>query len=128
MLEKVLGRHVICEFRNINKELLDDKDLLVSILVDACKKGNAGILGHIEHRFTPHGVTILILLSESHCSIHTWPEKEYAAMDIFTCGDHVDPLLIFNFIHRKLKGRVYFSQIDRGLPYLENMVSVPEYD
>jgi S-adenosylmethionine decarboxylase len=45
----------------------------------------------ISHRFQPHGVTGLALLAESHISIHTWPESGYAAVDVFTCGDHTLP-------------------------------------
>ena len=45
----------------------------------------------IHHRFEPQGVTGLALLAESHISIHTWPESGYAAVDVFTCGDHTMP-------------------------------------
>jgi S-adenosylmethionine decarboxylase len=52
---------------------------------------NATLLDEVKYEFTPQGVTAVCLLSESHISIHTWPEKHYAAVDIFTCGDHTMP-------------------------------------
>jgi len=90
-LKEILGQHIICDFWEVDKNILNDKNYLVKILTESCIYGEATILEKISYQFTPQGVTILILLSESHCSIHTWPEKNYAGVDIFTCGDKADP-------------------------------------
>ncbi|MFM7634024.1 MAG: adenosylmethionine decarboxylase, partial [Cyanobacteriota bacterium] len=60
-------------------------------ITDAAKRAGATLLNLITHRFEPQGVTGLALLAESHISIHTWPESGYAAVDVFTCGDHTMP-------------------------------------
>ena len=49
------------------------------------------LISSLTNRFEPQGVTGLALLAESHISIHTWPESGYAAIDVFTCGDHTMP-------------------------------------
>nr|MCH9714848.1 adenosylmethionine decarboxylase [Cyanobacteriota bacterium] len=60
-------------------------------ITTAAKRAGATLLNLITHRFEPQGVTGLALLAESHISIHTWPESGYAAVDVFTCGDHTMP-------------------------------------
>ena len=63
------------------------------MMVAAAKAANATIMESAFHRFEPQGVSGTVILAESHLSIHTWPEKGYAAMDFYTCGDHTDPWL-----------------------------------
>jgi S-adenosylmethionine decarboxylase len=63
------------------------------MMVAAARAANATILQSSFHRFEPQGVSGTVILAESHLSIHTWPEKQYAAMDFYTCGDHTDPWL-----------------------------------
>src|SRR5690606_21002118 len=70
---------------------LDDPEAVVAALRSAATSAGATMLSHVVHRFTPHGVTALGLLAESHISIHTWPERGYVACDVFTCGDRTDP-------------------------------------
>ena len=48
---------------------------------------HATVLGVTEHQFDPHGVSVVVVIAESHLTIHTWPEYGYAAADVFTCGD-----------------------------------------
>ncbi|MFM8543765.1 MAG: adenosylmethionine decarboxylase, partial [Vulcanococcus sp.] len=64
---------------------------LRNAITSAAKRAGATLLNLITHRFDPQGVTGLALLAESHISIHTWPESGYAAVDVFTCGDHTMP-------------------------------------
>ncbi|MEM9245946.1 MAG: adenosylmethionine decarboxylase, partial [Cyanobacteria bacterium P01_F01_bin.153] len=61
------------------------------LLITAADRGNLSVLRAQSHQFHPHGATVLLLLSESHLSLHTWPEKAYAALDLFTCGDRSNP-------------------------------------
>jgi S-adenosylmethionine decarboxylase proenzyme len=83
---KISGKHMICDIKKIqNLELLHDIDRIKELLDMICEKYEFTILNKIEHKFEPQGLTILYLLSESHISIHTFPEKDYLALDIYTC-------------------------------------------
>jgi S-adenosylmethionine decarboxylase len=83
------GKHLIGDIKNIkNEALIHDMDGLKKLLDTICEENQFTILHKVEHAFTPQGITILYLLSESHISIHTFPEKRYIAMDIYTCKDY----------------------------------------
>lgn len=86
-----VGKHCILELYDCDCARLDDEDFLRSAISNAALRAGASLLQLISHRFLPHGVTGLALLAESHISIHTWPESGYAAVDVFTCGDHTMP-------------------------------------
>ena len=80
---------MICDLTNIkNIELLNDSTKIKELFDNICKKYNYTILNRMEHIFKPQGITILYLLSESHISIHTFPERNYAALDIYTCREY----------------------------------------
>ncbi len=81
-----LGKHIILEVFTDDKELLDNENAIVNIIKEACEYANVELLNIATHKFSPHGVTAVALLAESHLSIHTWPEYGYAAVDIYTCG------------------------------------------
>jgi S-adenosylmethionine decarboxylase len=83
------GKHMICDIKEIkNKTLLHNINHIKCILDIICEKYNFTILNKTEHVFEPQGLTILYLLSESHISIHTFPEKNYLALDIYTCREY----------------------------------------
>jgi S-adenosylmethionine decarboxylase len=86
-----VGKHCILELYDCDSDRLDDESFLRSAISNAALRAGATLLQLISHRFEPHGVTGLALLAESHISIHTWPESGYAAVDVFTCGDHTMP-------------------------------------
>ena len=86
-----VGKHCILELYGCNRARLDDEAFLRDTITTAAKQAGATLLNLITHRFAPQGVTGLALLAESHISIHTWPESGYAAVDVFTCGDHTMP-------------------------------------
>ncbi|MGL1863210.1 MAG: adenosylmethionine decarboxylase [Pseudodesulfovibrio sp.] len=83
----IVGEHWIIEFTGCPAEILDDLPYLQMVLKETCRMAKLNLLEAVDHAFTPQGVTALGLLSESHISIHTWPEEGYAAIDIFTCGE-----------------------------------------
>ena len=87
----MVGKHCILELYNCDPAKLDDEAFLRTAITNAAKRAGATLLNLITHRFDPQGVTGLALLAESHISIHTWPESGYAAVDVFTCGDHTMP-------------------------------------
>ena len=87
----MVGKHCILELYGCDQRKLNDEASLRTTITMAAKRAGATLLNLITHRFEPQGVTGLALLAESHISIHTWPENGYAAVDVFTCGDHTMP-------------------------------------
>ena len=86
---KYSGKHLILDIKNIrNKSMIDDLDELKSMMDIICISNNFNILQKIEEVFEPQGLSIIYLLSESHMSIHTFPEKNYIAFDLYTCRDY----------------------------------------
>jgi S-adenosylmethionine decarboxylase len=71
--------------------VLDDKHAVLEAIREAARQAGSTLLHEVAHRFEHQGVTALALLSESHISVHTWPELGYAACDVFMCGDHTEP-------------------------------------
>ena len=86
-----LGRHLLLELKDCNKEVLDDLDFLRECLSEAAVCCGATVVGESFYHFSPCGVSGVANIAESHISIHTWPEYGYAAVDVFTCGDRVKP-------------------------------------
>lgn len=80
------GQHWIIELSGCSFSVLNNKEAITKAIDAVCTVGNFTCLEHAEHSFLPHGITMFYILSESHISIHTWPEHGYAAIDIFTCG------------------------------------------
>nr|WP_211187149.1 adenosylmethionine decarboxylase [Achromobacter sp. Bel] len=81
------GRHVLADFRGVAAERLTDPAALESQMVAAAQAAGAQVLSaHFHHFGEGAGVTGVVLLSESHISIHSWPEHRFAALDIFMCG------------------------------------------
>lgn len=98
------GKHMICDFQNVhNLSLLNDPRGLFAILNVICEKYNYNVLEKTSHQFSPHGVTILYLLAESHISIHTFPEKKYMAFDIYTCRPYINDSQ-YEWIYNYLSG------------------------
>lgn len=88
---KALGTHIVCELSGCDAAKLTDVDAVRAMMENAARAANASIVTSAFHRFEPHGVSGVVVIEESHLSIHTWPETGYAAMDFYTCGDHTDP-------------------------------------
>ena len=86
-----LGRHLLLELKDCDREVLNDLNLLRHILQEAATAAGATVLGDSFHQFEPQGVSGVVIIAESHLFIHTWPEYGYAAVDIFTCGDSTQP-------------------------------------
>ena len=85
------GRHMVVEVSGCNPDVLNDLDRVKEILRESALQANAEILELAFHHFTPQGVSGVVVISESHLSIHTWPEYGYAALDVYTCGEKTDP-------------------------------------
>ena len=87
------SKHLLLELYRCDCEKLNDESFLRCTLNRAAKLANATVLNLISNKFEPQGVTAIALLAESHISIHTWPESNYSAVDIFTCGQNMMPEL-----------------------------------
>ena len=70
---------------------LDNVDFLANALKNAAQRMGSKIVKTVSHKYYPTGVTVIIILAETHISIHTWPEHGYAALDIFICSEKIDP-------------------------------------
>jgi S-adenosylmethionine decarboxylase len=81
-----MGHHCLLNVYGCKFELLDNEDFMIRVLRKAADECGATILNVMSHKFDPQGVTAILLLSESHISVHTFPEKGTAAFDIYTCG------------------------------------------
>jgi len=91
-----LGRHVLVEFFGCSSDILNDVPLIESSMVAAAKEAGATVINSVFHHFSPFGVSGVVVIQESHLAIHTWPEYRYAAVDLFTCGNTVNPWVSFD--------------------------------
>lgn len=100
-LDKVnLGQHVLAEFFECDPNILNSNDK-----VEKC-----------FHMFNPYGVSGVVIISESHLAIHTWPELGYAAVDLFTCGTKCDPKVAYEFLKKKFNSKkASFTELKRGI-------------
>lgn len=113
---KALGRHILVEMYDCDPTVLNDHDTIHKEMLRAAEVSGATIVGDVFHKFNPHGVSGAVVIAESHLSIHTWPEYKYAALDLFTCGDNVDPWKGFEHLAKILRAaRVSQTELKRGL-------------
>ena len=111
-----LGRQLLVEFHQCSPELLDDVAQVRDILLEGARRSGATIIQETFHEFSPQGVSGVIVIAESHVAIHTWPEHGYADIDIFSCGDRVDPWVIQRYLQERFKpGHVNNMELKRGL-------------
>lgn len=108
-----LGDHIVAEF--LDCEHIDDYEMLETVLRDAAQKAHATVINIVVHKFSPYGMSGLVLLAESHISIHTWPEYGYVAVDTYTCGSHVNVQAIIDVLRTFFKPKkIRQMLIDRG--------------
>lgn len=112
-----MGRHLIAELYGCNASVLGDLETLRTTLLEAAEASGAKVLEEFFRKFSQGGgVTGLLAIAESHFSIHTWPEYGYAAVDLFTCGDHVNPWKAYEVICGRMKpSRADVKELRRGL-------------
>lgn len=111
-----LGRHILCEAYGCDPEVLNDRRRVENIMVEAALRAGAEIREVAFHQFAPQGVSGVVVISESHLAIHTWPELGYAAIDVFTCGDSVDPWSACNYLVKSFNATdTCINEIPRGI-------------
>ena len=118
-----IGRHCILELYQCNHEKINDEAFIRTTITSSAKIAGATLINLVTHSFKPQGVTGLALLAESHISIHTWPEIGYAAIDVFTCGDHTMPekackLLSQDFLAKHISLKNILREIPKGINQL----------
>lgn len=111
-----LGRHILAEIYGCNFDFLNDVEKVEETMINAALEAGAEIREFVFHKFSPQGVSGVVVISESHLAIHTWPELGYAAVDVFTCGDRVNPWDACNYLVEKFKATsMNATEIKRGL-------------
>jgi len=114
---KRLGRHVLAEFTGCDTQIINNRTRVETILTEAARRSGATIVKSVFHEYNPHGLSGVVVIAESHMSIHTWPEYVYAAVDFFTCGERVDPWKACQYMKNELKcSDIYTSEVTRGIP------------
>jgi len=108
-----IGIHLIADFWFGKK--IEEPKKIEKILIEAAKKAGNTPLKISIHKFNPHGITGVLLLAESHVAIHSWPEFDFLAIDIFTCGNKAMPKRALEFLKKVFKPKkVKILKIDRG--------------
>ncbi|MDZ7693421.1 MAG: adenosylmethionine decarboxylase [Balneolaceae bacterium] len=113
---EALGRQILVEYYECDSNKLNDVEFIESAFIEATKASKATVITHNFHKFSPYGVSGVIVIAESHVAIHTWPEYNYAAVDIFTCGDTIDPWIIQEHVKKSLESNNTSSmEMKRGM-------------
>ena len=111
-----LGRHILAEIYGCSFDILNSKDKIQQYMVDAAIEAGAEVREVAFHKFSPQGISGVVVISESHLTIHTWPELGYAAVDVFTCGEKVNPWDACNYLTDKLKAKhMTATEVKRGI-------------
>jgi S-adenosylmethionine decarboxylase len=97
-----LGRHFLLELKDCDSDAVNDMEFLKTCLRTAAEKAGATVVNEAFYKFTPYGISGVVIIAESHLFVHTWPEYCYAAVDIFTCGTNIRPEKAAEFIVKEL--------------------------
>ena len=116
-MKKTCGRHLLVEYTGCNASVLDDLKRIEALMNQAAKAARTNIVASVFQPFEPHGVTGVVVVEESHLSIHTWPEHGYAAVDFFTCGDSIPELAHKVLAEGLVAERAELVTVDRGLSH-----------
>ncbi|MCB0338655.1 MAG: adenosylmethionine decarboxylase [Bdellovibrionales bacterium] len=115
--EKVYGKHYLVEFQGCTPSTISHTSFVEKALLKAVEISQATYISHHVHQFSPQGVSAVVVIAESHFSIHTWPEDGYAAFDIFTCGEDMKPKKAIEYLATAFNaGNYSLQEISRGLP------------
>jgi len=124
-MSKTLGRHILVEFYGCTPDIMNDVIKIEQSMVNAAIEARATVINSTFHHFSPYGVSGVVVIQESHLAIHTWPEYRYAAVDIFTCGDEVNPWVSFDFLKKAFEADYGSAiEINRGQVDLMERVNI----
>lgn len=99
--EQGVGKQLIIELYGCDSKIIDDIKLVEAIMLEAAHAAHATVVTQVFHKFAPQGVSGVVVVSESHLAIHTWPEFGYCAVDIFTCGNLCDNDAAFEVVKKR---------------------------
>ncbi len=117
---EAFGRHFILEMWDCNREFLNDEEKIKQFLCNAANDAGATVVELVSHKFNPPGITAVAILAESHMSIHTWPIEGYVAVDIFTCGNAINPQLATKHLLESFEPKEHTSKVlKRGSPLIK---------
>ncbi|QFF99672.1 S-adenosylmethionine decarboxylase proenzyme [Psychrobacillus glaciei] len=112
---ETMGRHIIAELWECDFDKLNDMPFIEQTFVDAALRSGAEIREVAFHKFAPQGVSGVVIISESHLTIHSFPEHGYASIDVYTCGD-LDPSIAANYIADALNAGIRETiEMPRGM-------------
>ncbi|NLP49754.1 adenosylmethionine decarboxylase [Bacillus sp. RO1] len=112
---ETVGRHVISELWGCDFDKLNDMDYIERTFVDAALKSGAEVREVAFHKFAPQGVSGVVIISESHLTIHSFPEHGYASIDVYTCGE-LDPNISADYIATALNAQTRETiELPRGM-------------
>jgi S-adenosylmethionine decarboxylase len=107
---------LLLELFDCDFDAISNLETVKSALVEAAKRAHATIVDVVFHEFNPFGISGVVVIAESHLSIHTWPEHRYAAVDIFSCGDVLKPEVAANYLVDQFGAeRTSVVELQRGL-------------
>ena len=118
------SKHLLLELYRCDCQKLNDESFLRCTLNRAAKLAKATVLNLISNKFEPQGVTAIALLAESHISIHTWPESNYSAVDIFTCGQNMLPEIASQYLIEALEAKEHSLRVIERNPPAEVLKQV----
>jgi S-adenosylmethionine decarboxylase len=104
------GQHLLVEFRGCSFDKLNNSNFVEETLIAAALNADATVLHSFTHSFNPQGITSFVALSESHISIHSWPENGYAAIDVFLCG-RLEPLKALEILVERLEPETFDTKM-----------------
>ena len=111
-----LGRHLLIELFDCDSDAINNLENVKGTLVEAAKRAQATIVDVVFHEFNPFGISGVVVIAESHLSIHTWPEYRYAAVDIFSCGDALQPEVAASYLVEQFAAeRTSIVEMQRGI-------------
>jgi len=105
-----IGRHLLADFYCCEADFLNDPARIEGDLTSASTTAGADLLRTCFYRFHPQGVSGMVLISESHLAVHTYPEHAYAALDFFTCGRVTDPRTICELLVASFRPKVVATE------------------
>jgi len=110
-----LGKHYILELYQCDSETCNDVKKLEEIMLKAVEYAKATLVKTYFHQFSPYGISGTIVIAESHFNVHTWPEHQFMAIDLFTCGDSLDPDAAKDYLIAATKAERHdYKILDRG--------------
>jgi len=119
-----LGRHLLIELFDCDPDVINNLEAVKGALVEAAKRAQATIVDVVFHEFNPFGISGVVVIAESHLSIHTWPEYRYAAVDIFSCGDVLQPEIAASYLVEQFAAeRTSIVEMQRGM-FLNSAVPI----